>query len=210
MIWFCINFGSNIKAKSKIFAPNRHYKLIERKILDIPKFHSKNLKLANFTRLSFISLPLLDFGTIRRCLCSCARLTHTLVSCQNISRMIFSVRRSFVGFRLHSKVLQSPSQDHSILSYRQSDVCAPVCDLGTLGVSCKIFFSYWVATKCIHNLKYGEIVDDFCYIPKSFCSMKEEWGLILGLLFRISEYGPRWNHWDIISLEMDSMTLTPW
>ena len=35
------------------------------KILDIPKFHSKNLKLANFTRLSFIinkgfiSLPLL-------------------------------------------------------------------------------------------------------------------------------------------------------
>ena len=31
-------------------------------------------------------------------------------------------------------------------------------------------------------------------------------GLILGLLFRISEYGPRWNHMDITSLEMDSMT----
>ena len=44
-----------------------------------------------------------------------------------------------------------------------------------------------------NNLKYGEIVDDCSYIPKSFCSMKEDWGLILGLLFRISEYGPRCN-----------------
>ena len=25
-----------------------------------------------------------------------------------------------------------------------------------------------------NNLKYGEIVDDFCYIPKSFCSMMED------------------------------------
>ena len=42
-----------------------------------------------------------------------------------------------------------------------------------------------------NNLKYGEIIDDFCYTPKSFCSMKEDGGgLILGLLFRISEYGP--------------------
>ena len=62
-----------------------------------------------------------------------------------------------------------------------------------------------------NNLKYGEIVEYFCHIPKSFCSMKEDFffgggGLILGLLFRISEYGPRWNHTDIISLEMDSMT----
>ena len=45
-----------------------------------------------------------------------------------------------------------------------------------------------------NNQKYGEIVDDFCYIPKSFCSIKEDWGwLILGLLFRITEYGPRCN-----------------
>ena len=29
------------------------------KRLDTPKFHSKNMKLANFTGLSFISLPLL-------------------------------------------------------------------------------------------------------------------------------------------------------
>ena len=57
-----------------------------------------------------------------------------------------------------------------------------------------------------NNLKYGEIDDDFCYIPKSFCSMKKRGGLILGLLFRISEYGPRWNQMDIISLKMDSMT----
>ena len=59
-----------------------------------------------------------------------------------------------------------------------------------------------------NNLKYGEIVDDFWYIPKSFCSMKEDGGggLILGLLFRISEDGPRCNHMDIIALETDSMT----
>ena len=42
-----------------------------------------------------------------------------------------------------------------------------------------------------HNdLKCGEIVDNFCYIPKSFCSIKTGWGggqcwLVLGLLFRI-------------------------
>ena len=63
-----------------------------------------------------------------------------------------------------------------------------------------------------NNLKYEEIVDDFCYIPKSFCSMEEDFffggggGLILCLLLRISEYGPRWNHMDITSLDMDSMT----
>ena len=42
-----------------MFAPNRHDKLIERKNTRYTKFHSKNLKLANFARLSFISLPLL-------------------------------------------------------------------------------------------------------------------------------------------------------
>ena len=46
-----------------MFAPNRHDRLIEKQKkktkLDIPEFHSKNIKLANFTRLSFISLPLL-------------------------------------------------------------------------------------------------------------------------------------------------------
>ena len=43
-----------------------------------------------------------------------------------------------------------------------------------------------------HNdLKCGEIVDDFCYIPKSFCSMKDDFflgvqcWLIVGLMFRI-------------------------
>ena len=41
-----------------------------------------------------------------------------------------------------------------------------------------------------NDLKCGKIIDDFCYIPKSFCSMKEDggYGLILSLLFRISEY----------------------
>ena len=42
-----------------MFAQNRHDKLIERQKLDISEFHSKNLKLANSTGLSFISLPLL-------------------------------------------------------------------------------------------------------------------------------------------------------
>ena len=27
-----------------------------------------------------------------------------------------------------------------------------------------------------NNPKYVEIVDDFCYIPKSFCSIKEDLG----------------------------------
>ena len=41
-----------------MFVPNRHDKLKDKK-LDTPKFHSKNIKLANFTGLSFISLLLL-------------------------------------------------------------------------------------------------------------------------------------------------------
>ena len=43
-----------------------------------------------------------------------------------------------------------------------------------------------------HNdLKCCEIVDNFCYMPKSFCSIKNRIGgggqcwLVLGLLFRI-------------------------
>ena len=42
-----------------------------------------------------------------------------------------------------------------------------------------------------HNdLKCGEIVDNFCNIPKSFCSIRKGWGggqcwLIFGLLLRI-------------------------
>ena len=40
-----------------------------------------------------------------------------------------------------------------------------------------------------HNdLKCGEIVDNFCYIPKSFCSIKKRMGAMLanfGLFFRI-------------------------
>ena len=59
-----------------------------------------------------------------------------------------------------------------------------------------------------HNdLKYGEIVDNFCYIPKSFCSIKTGLGgqcwLVLGLLFRI---WAELKSMDIIALEMDSMT----
>ena len=60
MIYFCIYHGSNIKAQSKMFAPNRHDRLIERqKKLDIPEFHSKNMKLTDFNKWFFISLPLL-------------------------------------------------------------------------------------------------------------------------------------------------------
>ena len=31
-----------------------------------------------------------------------------------------------------------------------------------------------------NNLKYGEIVEYFCYIPKSFCFMKEDFFFFLG------------------------------
>ena len=73
------------------------------------------------------------------------------------------------------KVLQSPSQD-KILYYQQSEFCAPVCDLGTLGPHVRFFFhTEWL--KMYHNdLKCGEIVDNFCYIPKSFCSIKNRIG----------------------------------
>ena len=44
-----------------------------------------------------------------------------------------------------------------------------------------------------NNLKCREIVDDFCYIPKSFCSMKEDFFFFGGggLKFwaSCSEYG---------------------
>ena len=55
---YAINSVS-IKAESKMFAPNRHDGLIERQKLDIPEFHSKNMKLTNLNEFFFISLPLL-------------------------------------------------------------------------------------------------------------------------------------------------------
>ena len=43
-----------------MFAPNRHYKLIEMKNIRYTKIQFQEFKIiANFTRLSFISLPLL-------------------------------------------------------------------------------------------------------------------------------------------------------
>ena len=42
-----------------MFAPNRHDRLIDRQKLDIPEFHSKNMKLTDFNEWFFISLPLL-------------------------------------------------------------------------------------------------------------------------------------------------------
>ena len=36
-----------------------------------------------------------------------------------------------------------PSKD-SILSYKQSDVCAPVCDLGSLGSLVRFFYTEWL------------------------------------------------------------------
>ena len=72
------------------------------------------------------------------------------------------------------KVLQSPSQDRIlyIYYYQQSDFFAPVCDLGTLGPLVRFFNTEWL--KMHHNdLKCVEIVDNFCYIPKSFCSIQK-------------------------------------
>ena len=60
-----------------------------------------------------------------------------------------------------------------------------------------------------HNdLKCGEIVDNFCYIPKSFCSIKNRigGGNVGWFWASYSEYGLSSNRMDIIALEMDSMT----
>ena len=43
-----------------MFAPNRHDTVrLRGKKLDIPEFHSKNMKLTDFNECFFISLPLL-------------------------------------------------------------------------------------------------------------------------------------------------------
>ena len=154
-----------------MFVPNWHDKLIERQKTRYTQIPFQEYKISKFYWIVHYFSTFIE--TIKRCLCSCARLRHTWVSCQNIFRMIFNVRRSFVGFRLHTKVLQSPSQD-SILYYKWSDFCATVCDLGTLW-SLVRFFSYWLATNC-NTITYnmGKLFD-FCYIPKTVCSMKEDW-----------------------------------
>ena len=91
--------------------------------------------------------------------------------------MIFNVKRSFVGLQLHSHVLQSPSQD-SILYYYQSDFCAPVCDLGTLGSLVRFFFhTEWLQNASQWPKMWREIIEDIYYTPKTFCSMKEDWGM---------------------------------
>ena len=67
-----------------------------------------------------------------------------------------------------------------------------MCDLGTLG-SLVRFFLYLLATNC-NTMTYnmGKLFDS-CYIPKTVCSIDERGlggcGLMLGLLFRLSEYG---------------------
>ena len=55
--------------------------------------------------------------------------------------MIFNLRIGFLDFgNTLDKVLQSTSQDRIILYYQQSEFCAPVCDLGTLGPLVSFFF----------------------------------------------------------------------
>ena len=74
------------------------------------------------------------------------------------------------------KVLQSPSQDRIlyIYYYQQSDLCAPVCDLGTLWPLVRFFI-----LSGNKDLKCGEFFDNFCYIKKSFCSIKKRMGAML-------------------------------
>ena len=66
-----------------------------------------------------------------------------------------------------------------------------MCDLGTLGPLVRFFNTEWL--KMNHNdLKCGEIVDNFCYIPKSFCSIKKRMGAMLANFWAsCSEYGLR-------------------
>ena len=122
-----------------MFVPNRHDKLIERQKTSFTRIPFQEYKISQFHWIVFYFPSFIE--TIKRCLCSCARLRHTWVTCQNINRMIFNVRRSFVGFRLHSKVHPSPSQD-SILYYiciSSLIFCATVCDLSTLGPLVRFF-----------------------------------------------------------------------
>ena len=76
------------------------------------------------------------------------------------------------------KVLQSPSQDGmlNIYYYQQSDCFAPVCDLGTLWPLVRFFNTEWLKKMHHNDLKCWEIVDNLCYIPKSFCSIKKRMG----------------------------------
>ena len=97
-----------------MFAPEMHVELIERQKTRYTRIPFQEYKISQFHRIVLYFPSFIE--TIRRCLCSCAQLRHTWVCCQNIFRMIFNVRRRFVGFRLHYKVLESPSQD-SILYY---------------------------------------------------------------------------------------------
>ena len=126
-----------------MFTPNRQDKLFERQKTRYTWIPFQVYIINQSHRI------VLYFDTIWRCLCSCARLRHTWVSCQNIFKMVFNVRSSFVRFqvqdksKLHFKVLQSPSQD-SILYYKQSDLCASVCNLGTLGSLVRVFHTKWL------------------------------------------------------------------
>ena len=159
-----------------MFAPNRHDRLIEKQKKKKPRYTRilfKEYKISKFHRIVlYFPSFFLNYQKMHLLLCT---IKEHLGLLSEYSQNDLQCKKSFIGSRLHSKFLQSPSQD-SILFYYIVAVwfCAPVCDLGTW-VSCKIFFSYWVATKCIINdQKCGEIVDDFFYIPKTFCSMKDD------------------------------------
>ena len=145
-IWYnSVSIMAQTLRLSRNVCSNRLDKLIERQKTRYTRISFQEYKISQFHRIVLYFPSFVE--TIRRSICSCARLRHTWVSCPNIFRMIFKLRRSFVGFRLRSKVFQSPSQD-SVLYYYQTDFCAPMCDLGTLA-SLVRFFSYWAATKCI-------------------------------------------------------------
>ena len=146
-----------------MFASNRHCKLIERKNTRYSQMVFRECKITNFTRNVFYFPSFME--TPRRCLCSCARLRHTLVSGQNISIMFFNVRRQFCWISVTLLSHSRPSKD-SILSYEQSDVSAPVCDLGTFWSHVRFFYILSGYKMHHNNQKYGEIVDDVCYIPK--------------------------------------------
>ena len=186
-----------------MFAPNRHYKSIERKNTVYTKIPFQEFKIR---QVHHIVLHFPSFiERIRKCLC----FVHDLASYQNISRMIFHIlRRSFVGFRLHSKVLQSPSQDSiHVLSYFAVWCLCSCVQFRHTWVSCKIFFILSGYKMHHNNLNTGKLL----MISVTYQSHFVLWwriggGANFGSLDQNFRYGPWWNQMDIISLEMDYMT----
>ena len=137
--------------------------------LDIHQFHSKNIKLANFTGLSFIYLPLLKLLTMSLLLCTIK--AHLGLLSEYIQNDLLCKKFCWI-----SVTLRIPRKIKYFVLLAVWFLCSCVRFRHTW-VFCKIFFILSSYKMHCNDLKCGEIVDDFCYIPKSFCSIKTDFFL---------------------------------